>query len=203
MNENELKKGTKIKVVIITILLMLTAIAGISYAYFSIQVIGNEEASSVTISTATLSLEYTDGVTISGSNIYPGWNETKTISVENTGTVTSDYIIKWRELTNGIINGELVMSATCVASTGSCSALPERAVHSSNTEITDAYMYGPITIPAGVTHTYTVTFAFKETSSNQNYNQGKTFSGTLNIADGTATDSSLFTYTVSNDEVTT
>ncbi len=202
MENNEVSKSNKIKIIVITALIFLVSIAGISYAYFTIQIVGNDTASSMRLRTANMSLVYNDVQIVSGEYAEPGWNDTKTLTVTNTGNVTSDYIIKFRELVNTVINGELVLSAECSASSGTCDDLPERAVHSASTEITDVYMYGPISIAPGVTHTYTLTVEFIETGSNQNYNQNKYFNGTLNIGDGTATDEDLFTYTISNNEVT-
>ena len=193
MENNEITKTNKIKVIVITLLIFIVSIAGISYAYFTIQITGNDTASSMRLSTANMSLIYNDVQIASGEYVTPGWSETKTLTVTNNGNVTSDYIIKFRELTNTIIYGELVLLATCSSSSGTCDNLPERAVHSASTEITNAYMYGPISIDPGVTHTYTLTIEFIETGSNQNYNQNKYFNGTLNIGDGTATPESCFT----------
>ena len=194
MEENtEISKSNKIKIIVITALIFLVSIAGISYAYFTIQVVGNETASSMRLRTANMSLVYNDVQIVSGEYAQPGWTDTKTLTVTNTGNVSANYIIKFRELLNTVINGELVLSATCSASSGTCDALPERAVHAASSEITNAYMYGPYTIAPGVTHTYTLTVLFKETGSNQNYNQNKEFYGTLNIGDGSPTDESCFT----------
>ena len=193
MENNEITKTNKVKVIVITLLIFIVSIAGISYAYFTIQITGNDTASSMRLTTANMSLIYNDVQIASGEYVIPGWSETKTLTVTNNGNVTSDYIIKFRELTNTIIYGELVLSATCSSSSGTCDNLPERAVHSASTEITNAYMYGPISIDPGVTHTYTLTVEFIDTGSNQNYNQNKYFNGTLNIGDGTATDESCFT----------
>ena len=197
MEENtEISKSNKIKIIVITALIFLVSIAGISYAYFTIQIIGNETASSMRLRTANMQLVYNDVQIASGEGAIPGWSDTKTLTVTNTGNVSADYIIKFRELENTIINGELVLSATCSASSGTCDALPERAVHAAATEITNAYMYGPISIAPGVTYTYTLTVLFKETGSNQNYNQNKEFYGTLNIGDGSPTDASCFSIVV-------
>ena len=198
MENNEITKTNKVKVIVVTLLIFIVSIAGITYAYFTIQITGNDTASSMRLTTANMSLVYNDVQIASGEYVTPGWSETKTLTVTNNGNVTSDYIIKFRELTNTIIYGELVLSATCSSSSGTCDNLPERAVHSSNTEITNAYMYGPISIDPGVTHTYTLTVEFIETGSNQNYNQNKYFNGTLNIGDGTATPESCFTTSAIN-----
>ena len=196
---NQISKSNKIKIIVITALIFLVSIAGISYAYFTIQITGNDTASSMRLRTANMQLIYNDVQIVSGEYATPGWSDTKTLTVTNNGNVTADYIIKFRELVNTVINGELVLSAECSSSSGTCDDLPERAIHSASTEITDAYMYGPISIAPGVTHTYTLTAEFIETGSNQNYNQNKYFNGTLNIGDGTVTDASHFTYTLGSE----
>ena len=193
MEENVITKSNKLKLIVLTTTILLVTLIGVTYAYFAIQVVGNETASSMKVLTANKNLIYNDVQIVSDELVEPGWSDTKTLTVQNTGNVPADFIIKFRELTNTIINGELVLSATCTASTGTCDALPERAVHSAATEITNAYMYGPYTIPAGVTYTYTLTVEFKETGSRQSYNKGKSFIGTLNIGDGTPTPESCFT----------
>ena len=121
----------------------------------------------------------------------------KNITVTNDGNVTVDYVIKWRELQNTIINGELVIRATCTSSINgnTCNPIPETPVPSASSQITNVYAYGPVSIEAGETHTYALTIEFKETGSLQNYNQNKSFRGTLNIGDGTPTDASCFTTT--------
>ena len=96
------------------------------------------------------------------------------------------YTIIWRDLYNEVINGELVISATCSSSSGSCDAISETVVPTTIPEGHNIKVKKNIEIPVGVTHTYTLTALFKETGSNQNYNQNKEFYGTLNIAEGSA-----------------
>ena len=47
MENNEVSKSNKIKIIVITALIFLVSIAGISYAYFTIQITGNDTASSM------------------------------------------------------------------------------------------------------------------------------------------------------------
>ena len=185
METNEVSKSNKIKIIVITALIFLVSIAGISYAYFTIQVVGNETASSMRLRTANMQLIYNDVQIVSGEYAQPGWTQTKTLTVTNTGNVDANYTIIWRDLYNEVINGELVISATCSATSGSCSAISETAVPTRLTESTGAAVKANISIAPGVTHTYTLTALFKETGSNQNYNQNKEFYGTLNIAEAT------------------
>ena len=60
MEENEISKSNKIKIIVITALIFLVSIAGITYAYFTIQVTGNDTASSMRVTTASLNLIYND-----------------------------------------------------------------------------------------------------------------------------------------------
>ena len=181
MDEKKLNTSIKSKLIAVTSLLLLLCLFGVTYAYFSIQVQGNEEASSVDVATARLSLIYTDVQIIMGEYEQPGWTDSKVLTVENNGTDTVSYALKWRELENTLVNGELVISATCTSTSGSCSNIPETVVPNAPTEVTSVYVYGPVSIAPGVKHTYNLTASFKEIGSNQNYNQNKYFNGTLNV----------------------
>ena len=181
MENNEISKSNKIKIIVITLLIFIVSIAGISYAYFTIRVTGNEEASSMRLTTANLSLVYTDVQIVSGEYAQPGWTQTKTLTVYNDGNQTAYYNIIWRDLYNEVTNNELVISATCSSTSGTCPAISETVVPTETTLAHNIRVKSNIEIPVGVTHTYTLTALFKETGSNQNYNQDKEFYGTLNI----------------------
>ncbi len=186
MENNEVSKSNKIKIIVITALIFLVSIAGISYAYFTIQITGNDTASSMRLRTANMSLVYNDVQIVSGEYATPGWTDTKTLTVTNNGNVDAYYTIIWRDLYNEVINGELVISATCSSTSGTCPAISETVVPTTTPEGHNINVKQNIEIPVGVTHTYTLTALFKEIGSNQNYNQNKEFYGTLNIAEGSA-----------------
>ena len=162
------------------IFLLLIMTTGLSYAYFSASVKGNENAKDMVVEAGTLSLVYTDGPEIKVQNIKPGWSTTKEVSVKNNGTLGAYYNVIWQSLTNTISNNELVLSATCqrlnASGTveGTCNAI-------SQAPISDMTIAKKISIESGITHKYTFTILFKETNANQNYNQGKKFSGVLGI----------------------
>ena len=145
--------------------------------------------------TGTLELNYVDGDYINETNVYPGWTANKTIVVSNIGTLDAYYKIFWKELTNGITNNELVLSATCTSyenyggenqiQSGECQSIEETPVSNVAGSIKES-----IGIESGYTHVYYITFKFKEVSSEQNYNQGKVFAGKINI------DESIGSYTM-------
>ena len=160
--------------------LLLIMTTGLSYAYFSASISGNENAKNVVVEAGTLSLVYTDGAEIKAQNIKPGWSTTKEVSVKNNGTLDTNYNIIWQSLTNEVANNEMVISATCqrlnASGTveGTCESISQAA-------ISDMTIAKKINIEAGITHKYTFTILFKETNANQNTNQGKKFNGVLGI----------------------
>ena len=162
----------------IALLLLLTT--GLSYAYFSASISGNENAKNVVVEAGTLSLVYTDGPEIKAQNIKPGWSTTKEVSVKNTGTLDTNYNVIWQSLTNEITNNEMVISATCqrLNSTGTVEGTCESI---SQAAISDMTIAKRVSIESGITHKYTFTILFKETNADQNTNQGKKFNGVLGI----------------------
>ena len=162
----------------LVLLLLLTT--GLSYAYFSTSVKGNDNAKDVVVEAGTLKLTYTDGPAINAQYIKPGWSTTKEVSVKNNGTLDAYYNVIWQSLTNEITKDELVISATCQklnsagTAEGTCNSIPQAP-------ISDMTIVKKISIESGITHKYTFTILFKETNANQNYNQGKKFSGVLGI----------------------
>ena len=156
-------------------------IFGISYAYFSLNIIGNEDAKLSVITAGTLELTYTDG---SGDvileNVIPGSSIQKEITVKNTGTIDTTYNLVWGQLINEFENNEIVLSATCERLNsegtidGTCNNIEEKA-------IINNIIQKNISIESGITHKYTITITFIETGENQNYNQGKGFAGIINI----------------------
>ena len=169
----------------IALLLLLTT--GLSYAWFSASISGNENAKNVVVEAGTLSLVYTDGPEIKAQNIKPGWSTTKEVSVKNTGTLDTNYNIIWQSLTNTITNNELVLSAKCqrlnASGTveGTCESISQAA-------ISDMTIAKRVSIESGITHKYTFTILFKETNADQNTNQGKKFNGVLGIEEYKAPD---------------
>ena len=173
MKDNKILFGT-----FIALLLLLTT--GLSYAYFSASISGNENAKNVVVEAGTLKLTYTDGPAINAQYIKPGWSTTKEVSVKNNGTLDTNYNVIWQSLTNTITNNELVLSATCqrLNASGTVEGTCESI---SQAPISDMTIAKKISIESGITHKYTFTILFKETNTNQNYNQGKKFSGVLGI----------------------
>ena len=165
----------------IGIVFLFLATIGFSYAYFAATLV-NKDVKDQVVQTGTLSLTYTDGTAINGVNISPGWKATKTITIENTGTLDAFYTIFWKDLVNEITNDELVMSLECESSTDTCATInfQNKTVPSSKNAISENIIIYP-----GEVQTITLNFEFKELNKAQDYNQGKKFNGVINIEDST------------------
>ncbi len=162
----------------IGIVFLFLATVGFTYAYFTATIV-NKDVKDQVVQTGTLELTYTDSPQIIMNNIKPGATITKEISVKNTGTLNASYNLVWQELSNEIINDEMVISATCKRLNG---GIEEEACEGVNeTPIKENIIKKNVSIEPGITHEYNVTIIFKETNEPQNYNQGKTFNGVLGI----------------------
>lgn len=171
---------------VIAIATLLVAVVGATFAFFSAQVTGNDSASSIYIKTAKLGITYNEGNTINDPAIRPGWtsNPAKTFTIENTGDVAMTYHIGWVNVVNtfgdtidNVVGKpeELTYTMTCDNGVGAVTNVQVPTT-------TTADIKRDITIAAGATHRCSLTVSFADTSSDQNYNQGRTFSGTINIS---------------------
>ena len=184
----------KDKKILLAVLLtsVFLIITGITYAYFSLVVSGNDVAETINVSTTKIELIYTDGNEIKVDSIEPKWTTTKTITVENTGNEEAYYALGWQKLYNEIQKEELVIRSTCTSSgvTGGTCDNTDNVVIPQTLEVTAEtnkviYPYKEnVLILPGETHTYTVTIEFINYEDKaQNYNQGKRFYGVLGAAE--------------------
>ena len=173
-------KDDKKYIYVVAVLLLVVVALGISYAWFSAIITGNDTAKNNRVVTGDLELTYTDTNEISLNNVIPGDSFTKEISVKNTGTLDVKYNLVWQSLTNTITNNELVIEATCKRLNssgtvdGTCESISQTPV-SSNT------IKKKISIEPNITHEYTVKVTFIDTGEPQNYNKNKSFNGKLGI----------------------
>ena len=172
---------------VVAVLLLVVVALGISYAWFSAIITGNDTAKNNKVVTGNLELTYTDTNEISLDNVIPGDSFTKEISVKNTGTLDVKYNLVWQSLTNTITNNELVIEATCkrLNSSGTVEGTCESI---SQTPVSSNKIKSNISIEPGITHVYTVKVTFIDTGEPQNYNKNKSFNGKLGIEEYKAPD---------------
>ncbi len=171
---------------IVTVFLFILAMFGITYAFFSIVVTGNEQASSIVVNVANLgTVTFTDGNEINAENIYP-MEENERISkvfsiTASENTVDIDYTIYLTITANTFIqqfeneftytlNGTSNNSGT--TTTNVSEEVPGVGEHIIGTGVLKA---------GGDIHTYTFTIGLNEMDSNQNSNQSKEFAGKLSV----------------------
>ena len=190
MKEEKRDKRQSVFLIVISLLTLFFAVVGASFAYFTITVRGNEEASSVMLRSVKLGqVVFQDGQEISLLEIYPGDYATKTFTIENTGS-NVDTPIRY--------NVYLVQSTNEFASKGIVDFRHE-IVSSSKTSTSDESVLGTLssTVPSPATstttpifsgvlygndkHTYEYKIGLIESNSNQNNAQGLTFLGKIQV----------------------
>ncbi len=167
-----IKENQKIVIAMITLIIVITI--SVSYAYFTLKVKGNEEAKEIKVQSGTMSLKL-DGTTITSlENALPGATHTINFTVENTGTLDTIYNLDMIEIINTYEKKEEL----------------EYKIERDNKEVKEysqapesgsETILGNIGLKSKEKHSYTLTIHFKEIGSNQNYNQGKVFSGKVQI----------------------
>lgn len=182
-------KGQTIFLSVIGIATLLVAIVGATFAWFSISVSGNADASSIVVTTAKLgSVEFTDGAAITMNNIRPETSpqEVKTFTVantESTATETIGYkiglVIDVNTLTNvadGAFTHQLTGLSDKKSGAGTLVSVAKEAVP------TTSKILGNGTLVGFEKHTYTYTVQFAETSKDQNNAQGAKFGAKIQVA---------------------
>lgn len=168
-----LDRKTKIKILALTIAIILFAVMGVSYAYVSLNVTGNEEASSMKLDMAQLELTFTDGNVVNISGIFPGTIVTKTFSVTNNTSTATNYDIKMSDVFTTFTEDELVYTLT---STNSGATKTETIMPNN-----DGLIKAKVLIAGNTTQTYTMSITWKEKNDYQNYNSGATYHGKIQI----------------------
>ena len=171
-------KDKKLFITIVFIFTIISFIIGVSYAYFTVQVVGNDTASTQNIKTGTLKINYTGTDTLDMNNTQPPDTKSMTFTVTNSGTLpVNNYQVYFSKVINQILYDEMVYTLICQSSDANpClgkeeTPLPKEA----SSALTQP------SIAPGTTHTYTLSVTFKDTGSNQDYNQEKQLSFKITI----------------------
>ena len=170
------------KQTILAVASLLVVVLSVTLAYFTAQIIG--KGKNVTINSADLKIIFTDSDgSISGTNIEPGkWNVTKTFTIENKSNETYKYNIVIQDLVNTFVtNGYLQYKIT--STNGGYNMTEFKDVPKSSVA-KDTILAYSVSIPVGVTQSYTVEFKYSNDESvDQSEDMGKTLSGKLFITE--------------------
>lgn len=172
------------KTVLLTtgVIALVMAIFGVTYAYFSTNVI-NPMGSSINITTVDLGdVTFVDGPEINLGEIYPGTSEEKEFTITRVNAEAGSELfyqvflyVRENTLTD-VADGEFLCSLSGTQSgTGDLINFTDIDVPNSTT------ILGTGSIIENGTHTYTFEIKLNETGNNQNPTRGNGFNGYLQV----------------------
>ena len=191
---------TKNKIMFMSVALMagiFLMIVGITYTWFNVIIKPEDEKSTnAVVKAANLGkITFYNGEEISMDGVYPGWCETKKVSIKSEdSSVINDYSIYLNIVVNeleelGSTYGYVTMKSAVVDSetqvtTGSTGILNLKNI----TETSGKTLILTGKLGAGETHTYNIEFCFPELGIDQNSQQGKAFNAYLSAEAGAVID---------------
>ena len=168
------------KYILFGLALALITLLGITLAYFVSNVEG--EKRSVTVSTGDLRILFNNGEKIEGIDIEPGWELTKTFSIENKTKSVYKYNLVIQNLVNTFVSDNLVYKIT---STNGGYNMTDYEVLPKSDTATDTILAYSSSINGKSTQEYTISVKFKEENRNQKEDMGKVVTGKIYITKGT------------------
>ena len=172
----------KRKQLILVIVSLLVVVLSVSLAYFTIQIIG--KGKDVSVTSANLQIVFTDSDgALTETDIEPGWQKTKTFTVQNNTKSEYKYNIVIKDLLNTFVtNGYLKYKIT---STNNGYNMTEFKDIPKSSTAKDTILAYSVVIPNGVTQSYTIEFKYaNDENVDQSDDMGKKLSGTLFITEG-------------------
>ena len=167
------------KQTILVVASLLVVVLSVTLAYFTAQIIG--KGKNVTINSADLKIVFTDtDGNIEGSNITPGWSNSKTFTVKNESNGTYKYDIIIKDLVNTFKTYKY-LQYKITSTDGGYNMTDYSYLPKSSTKEDVALAY-EISIDKGKTHTYTIEIKYvNDESVDQSIDMGQSLSGTIYI----------------------
>ena len=167
----------------LVIVSLLVVVLSVSLAYFTAQIIG--KGKDVSVTSANLQIVFTDSDgALTETDIEPGWSATKTFTIKNDTKTEYKYNIVIKDLLNTFVTeGYLQYKIT---STNNGYNMTEFKDIPKSSIATDTILAYSVSIPVGVTQSYTIEFKYaNDESVDQSIDMNKKLSGTLFITEGT------------------
>ena len=164
--------------VIVTTLIIVTI--SCSLAFFAARVVG--EPKDINLVAKNVAITFNDTSIIANGVVSPGWNTTKTFTITNNSKEEYKYNISIKDLVNTFVTeGYLQYKIT---STNGYNMTEFKDIPKSSVA-TDTILAYSVSIPVGVTQSYTIEFKYaNDESVDQSDDMGKKLSGTLFITEG-------------------
>ena len=171
------------KQTILVVASLLVVVLSVTLAYFTAQIIG--EGKNISVSSADLKIVFTDtDGNIEGSNITPGWSNSKTFTVKNESNGTYKYDIIIKDLVNTFKTYKY-LQYKITSTDGGYNMTDYSYLPKSSTKEDVALAY-EVSIDKGKTHTYTIEIKYvNDESVDQSIDMGQSLSGTIYIREFT------------------
>ena len=171
------------KQTILIVASLLVVVLSVTLAYFTAQIIG--EGKNISVSSADLKIVFTDtDGNIEGSNITPGWSNSKTFTVKNESNGTYKYDIIIKDLVNTFKTYKY-LQYKITSTDGGYNMTDYSYLPKSSTKEDVALAY-EISIDKGKTHTYTIEIKYvNDEYVDQSIDMGQSLSGTIYIREFT------------------
>ena len=171
------------KQTILVVASLLVVVLSVTLAYFTAQIVG--KGKDVSVSSTDLKIVFTDtDGNIEGSNITPGWSNSKTFTVKNESNGTYKYDIIIKDLVNTFKTYKY-LQYKITSTDGGYNMTDYSYLPKSSTKEDVALAY-EVSIDKGKTHTYTIEIKYvNDESVDQSIDMGKSLSGTIYIREFT------------------
>ena len=171
------------KQTILVVASLLVVVLSVTLAYFTAQIIG--EGKNISVSSADLKIVFTDtDGNIEGSNITPGWSNSKTFTVKNESNGTYKYDIIIKDLVNTFKTYKY-LQYKITSTDGGYNMTDYSYLPKSSTKEDVALAY-EVSIDKGKTHTYTIEIKYvNDEYIDQSIDMGQSLSGTIYIREFT------------------
>ena len=171
------------KQTILVVASLLVVVLSVTLAYFTAQIIG--EGKNISVSSADLKIVFTDtDGNIEGSNITPGWSNSKTFTVKNDSNGTYKYDIIIKDLVNTFKTYKY-LQYKITSTDGGYNMTDYSYLPKSSTKEDVALAY-EVSIDKGKTHTYKIEIKYvNDEYVDQSIDMGQSLSGTIYIREFT------------------
>ena len=171
------------KQTILVVASLLVVVLSVTLAYFTAQIIG--KGKDVLVTSADLKIVFTDtDGNIEGSNITPGWSNSKTFTVKNESNGTYKYDIIIKDLVNTFKTYKY-LQYKITSTDGGYNMTDYSYLPKSSTKEDVALAY-EVSIDKGKTHTYTIEIKYvNDEYADQSIDMGQSLSGTIYIREFT------------------
>ena len=171
------------KQTILVVASLLVVVLSVTLAYFTAQIIG--EGKNISVSSADLKIVFTDtDGNIEGSNITPGWSNSKTFTVKNDSNGTYKYDIIIKDLVNTFKTYKYLEYK--ITSTDGGYNMTDYAYLPKSSTKEDVALAYEVSIDKGKTHTYTIEIKYENDEVvDQSIDMGQSLSGTIYIREFT------------------